>query len=119
MVDYMLATKLKISKLLPPTKISDRCPITASIYINIDVLCNETFKTCFLKRKYLWSSCKNKYAGALMEEDTKIQILMLDNLLDQVKDDKSYDSNNLVETLSNIIVNATNTSLPSKTTRVS
>lgn len=60
-----------------------------------------------------------KYAGALMEEDTKIQILMLDNLLDQVKDDKSYDSNNLVETLSNIIVNATNKSLPSKTTRVS
>lgn len=54
-----------------------------------------------------------------MEEDTKIQILMLDNLLDQVKDDKSYDSNNLVETLSNIIVNATNKSLPSKTIRVS
>lgn len=26
-----------------------------------------------------------------MEEDTKIQILMIDNLLDQVKDDKLYD----------------------------
>lgn len=121
-VDYILASsqlyhKVEHFNVLPPTEISDHCLITANIHMNIDVLCNEKYKTCFLKGKYLWSSiCKNKYADALMEEDTKNQILMLDNLLDQVKDDKSYDPKNLVETLSNIMINAANKSVPFKTT---
>lgn len=64
--------------------------------MNIDVLWNEKFK-CFLEGLYLRSSiCKNKYSDALMEGDTKNQTLMLDNLLDQVKDDKLYDLNNLM-----------------------
>lgn len=93
-------TKLNVSKLLPPTEISDHCPITSSIHVNIDMICNEKYKTCFFKGKYSWSStCINKYADALMEEDTKNQMLMLDHLLDQVKDDKSYVSNNIVVTL--------------------
>lgn len=43
-----------------------------------------------------------------MEEDTKNQILMLDNLLDQVKDDKLYDLNRLDVTLSSFMINAAN-----------
>lgn len=77
--------------------------------MNIDVLWNEKFK-CFLEGLYLRSSiCKNKYPDALMEGDTKNQTLMLDNLLDQVKDDKLYDLNKLDVTLSSIMINAANT----------
>lgn len=54
------------------------------------------------------SICQNKYSDALMEEDTRNQILMLDNLLDQVKDDKLYDLNKLDVTLSSIMINAAN-----------
>lgn len=43
-----------------------------------------------------------------MEGDTKNQTLMLDNLLDQVKDDKLYDLNKLDVTLSSIMINAAN-----------
>lgn len=76
--------------------------------MNIDVLLNEKFK-CVLEGLYLRSSiCQNKYSDALMEEDTKLQILMLDNLLDQVKDDKLYDLNKLDVTLSSIMINAAN-----------
>lgn len=76
--------------------------------MNIDVLWNEKFK-CFLEGLYLRSSiCKNKYSDALMEGDTKNQTLMLDNLLDQVKDDKLYDLNKLDVTLSSIMINAAN-----------
>lgn len=77
--------------------------------MNIDVLLNEKFK-CVLEGLYLRSSiCKNKYPDALMEGDTKNQTLMLDNLLDQVKDDKLYDLNKLDVTLSSIMINAANT----------
>lgn len=76
--------------------------------MNIDVLWNEKFK-CFLEGLYLRSSIRqNKYSDALMEEDTKNQILMLDSLLDQVKDDKLYDLNKLDVTLSSIMINAAN-----------
>lgn len=60
--------------------------------------------------KHLWE--KKQYIEALIDEDITNQRLKLNNSLDQVHDDNTYDSINLVDRLSNILISAANKSVP-------
>lgn len=55
---------------------------------------------------------KKQYIEALIDEDITNQRLKLNNSLDQVHDDNTYDSINLVDRLSNILISAANKSVP-------
>ena len=63
----------------------------------------------------MWSNtCENQYKETLIDRDIAYQISKLDDLLDQVNDDNTYDANNLVDKLSSIIISAASKSVPFK-----